>query len=443
METVNANPADWLRLLDQAWAFADKNLLAWTALIQLGLLAVLLLLSWLLWRPIRPRTRVWLERHTAAGSVLTPLIQAAAGMIWPALFTLLTALAAAAIHALGHPVHLLHMAVSLVLAWIVIRLSTSLIADRFWAGVVATLVWMAAALNVLGLLAPTMHFLDGLSVSLGDVKVSVLGILKAAVVLVLALEAAMVLTRIVEGRVDRSTLSPAVRVLAVKGARLGFYAVAGLVALASMGLNLSSLAFLGGALGVGVGFGLQKVFSNLVSGFILLLDRSIKPGDIIEIGGTVGTIQTLQARYALLRSLDGKEILVPNEDLISGHVVNWTRSDRRVRVGVPVGVSYDADLRLAMKLMEEAAASIPRALKEPAPRCLLRGFGDSSVNLEVGLWITDPENGLWSVQSEVFLAVWDRFKDHGIEIPFPQQDLHIKDLRIGDLPPGFPPKGQA
>lgn len=420
-------------LLEQAAAFAHRNLFSWSALLQLGLLAAVYLASWLLWRPMRSKAGAWLERHTSRGSVLAPLVQAAAGMIRPALFTALTALAAAAVQALGHPQHLLNLAVSLVLAWIVIGLSTSLIADRFWAGVVTFVVWTAAALNVLGLLKPTARLLDDLSLTLGDVRLSALGVLKAGVVLILSLEVALVLARIVEGRVERSTLSPAVRILAVKGSRLGLYAVAGLVALASMGVNLSSLAFLGGALGVGVGFGLQKVFSNLVSGAILLLDRSIKPGDIIEVGGTVGTIQTLHARYALLRSLDGKEILVPNEDLIGGRVVNWTRSDRRVLVGVGVGVSYDADLRLAMRLMEEAASACPRALKDPAPKCLLKEFGSSSLDLQVGLWIADPENGLGNVQSEVRLAIWDRFKAHGIEIPFPQQDLRVKELPR-DLP---------
>jgi MFS family permease len=179
---------------------------------------------------------------------------------------------------------------------------------------------------------------------------------------------------------------------------------------------------------VGIGFGLQKIFSNLVSGVILLLDKSIKPGDIIELGGNVGTIQTLSARYALLRTLSGKDILVPNEDLISGQVINWTRTDRRLWFSVPVGVAYDADVPLAMRLLEEAAASVSRVLKDPPPKAHLTDFGDNSVNLTVGFWIADPENGLLGLTTEVNLAIWERFLAHRIEIPFPQRDIHVRNL---------------
>lgn len=204
-----------------------------------------------------------------------------------------------------------------------------------------------------------------------------------------------------------------------------------------MGVSLTSLAVVGGAVGVGIGFGLQKIFSNLVSGVILLQDKSIKPGDIIEVGGNLGSIQTLNARYALLRTLDGKEILVPNEELISGQVINWTRTDSTVRVAVPVGVAYDADVLLAMRLMEQAAAGVSRVLLGPPPRCLLMNFGESSVDLEMGAWITDPQNGLLSVRSEIYLAIWDLFRAHNIEIPFPQRDIHVKNL------PGVEIKGEG
>ena len=218
----------------------------------------------------------------------------------------------------------------------------------------------------MGLLKPTAKVLDSLALTLGDARVSVLGVLQAVVVFVLALEAAVLVSRFVEARAARAEhLSPAMRVLLTKGARFGLYALAALLALSSMGVSLTSLAVVGGAVGVGIGFGLQKIFSNLVSGVILLLDKSIKPGDIIVVGGNLGSIQTLNARYALLRTLDGKEILVPNEELISGQVINWTRTDSTVRVAVPVGVAYDADVRLAMRLMEQAAAGVPRV--RPAP----------------------------------------------------------------------------
>ena len=191
---------------------------------------------------------------------------------------------------------------------------------------------------------------------------------------------------------------------------------------------LQRLTLLGGAIGVGIGFGLQKVVSNLVSGLILLLDRSIKPGDVIEIDGTYGWINSLRARYASVITRDGKEHLIPNEDLITSKVVNWSFSDKNVRVRVPIGISYEADPRQAVDLCLDAARSAPRVLNDPEPRCLVMGFGDNSVNLQLRFWIDDPSNGVGNIRSKVLLAVWDRFQEEGIEIPFPQRDVRVRGL---------------
>jgi len=196
--------------------------------------------------------------------------------------------------------------------------------------------------------------------------------------------------------------------------------------MSTIGLDLSSFALLGGARGVGIGFGLQKVVSNLVSGLILLLDRSIKPGDVIEIDNTYGWINSLRARYASIITRDGKEHLIPNEDLITNRVVNWSFSDKNIRVRVPLGISYDSDPRKAMELCVEAARSSGRVLNDPEPRCLLTEFGDNSVNLELRFWINDPSNGVGNARSEVLLSIWDKFKEAGISIPFPQRDLHLR-----------------
>ena len=214
------------------------------------------------------------------------------------------------------------------------------------------------------------------------------------------------------------------------------------IALTTVGLDLSSFALLGGAVGVGIGFGLQKVVSNLVSGLILLLDRSIKPGDVIEIDGTYGWINSLRARYASVITRDGKEHLIPNEDLITSKVVNWSFSDKNVRVRVPIGISYDSDPREAIELCLEAARAAPRVLNDPEPRCLVIAFGEHSVKLQLRFWIEDPSNGVGNVRSEVLLAVWDQFQKAGIEIPYPQQDIHVRGLPEALLAKGLASKGK-
>ncbi len=435
MNTESA--ADLSRLLAQFWAWLQANLLSWAGVVQLAALLAALCVSWLLWGLVRGRVRAWASRPVPAG--LAALVLNAGRSVWPLLFVVCCGVVGAALDGLKRPHQLTDMAVSLTVAWVIIRLLTSLIESRFWARMVAAIVWSLAVLDAIGLLKPATAFLDSLAVTLGEARISLWGVLKAVVVLVVALEAAVLVVRFVESRATRSSeMSPTLRVLVVKGARFGLYALAGLIALSSMGVNLTSLAVVGGALGVGIGFGLQKIFSNLVSGVILLLDKSIKPGDIIEIGGNVGEIQTLSTRYALLRTLGGKEILVPNEDLISGQVINWTRTDRKLWVSVPVGVAYDADVPLAMRLMVEAARSVDRILKDPAPSAHLTDFGDNSVNLAVGFWIKDPENGLMGLKTDVNLAIWERFLANKIEIPFPQRDIHVK-----SLPEGWGKKGET
>jgi small-conductance mechanosensitive channel len=199
------------------------------------------------------------------------------------------------------------------------------------------------------------------------------------------------------------------------------------LALGAVGIDLTAFAVFSGAIGVGIGFGLQKVVSNLVSGVILLLDRSIKPGDVIQIDETYGWITRMNARYVSVVTRDGKEYLIPNEDLITQRVTNWTYSNDLVRLHVPIGVAYGSDLRQAIALALDAAAVASRVLAEPKPVCLVTGFGDSSVGLELRMWIADPRNGTANIRSEVLLNIWDRYKEAGIELPFPQRDLNIRD----------------
>jgi small-conductance mechanosensitive channel len=221
-------------------------------------------------------------------------------------------------------------------------------------------------------------------------------------------------------------LTPAIKVLTGKLIRIALIAIAIVIGLTSVGIDVSGLAVVGGALGLGIGLGLQRIVANLISGVILLMDKSIKPGDVLEVGDTYGWIQSLHARYVSIRTRDGTEHLVPNEMLITDRVINWSYTNSLVRLKLDIGVSYQSDLHRAIALCVEAAANTPRVLSNPSPACFISGFGDSSVDLSLRLWINDPDNGVSNVRGAVYIAVWDLFYEHGIEIPFPQRDLHIR-----------------
>lgn len=325
------------------------------------------------------------------------------------------------------PHHLLTITVSLLTAWVVIRLASSLIREPGLAKAVSIAAWGIAALNILGLLDPTIMLLDGLALNVGDLRISLLTVIKGVVALAVLVWAAMLLTRLMEQRISTLTnLTPSVQVLLTKLVKIVLVTIAVVIAISSVGIDLTAFAVFGGALGVGVGLGLQKSVSNLISGVLILLDKSVKPGDVIEVSGTYGKVNSLGGRYASVITRDGVEHLIPNEELIGQQVSNWSYSSNEVRLRLPVGVSYGADVRKAMELMREAANETDRIISEPQAGVLLRGFGDSSVDLELRMWIDDPMNGVSNVKSAVLLRIWDKFHEQGIEFPFPQRDLHIK-----------------
>lgn len=328
---------------------------------------------------------------------------------------------------LGKPHDLLTPVVSLLSAWLLIRIASKLLNNDVLARFIAVVAWTVAVLNIFGWLTPTLEVLDSMALTLGSVRLTPLLVIKAALSLWVSLWLANVIATFLDRQLEGSkTVTPAMRVLSVKLLHLGLITAAILITVSAVGIDLTALAIFGGALGVGLGFGLQKIFSNLVSGVILLMDRSIKPGDVITVGQTFGWINHLGARYVSVITRDGIEHLIPNEVLITERVENWSYSDNLVRLKVPIGISYKADVRLAMQLCLNAANATPRILSNPEPRCLLKGFGDSSVDLELRMWIDDPTNGRGNVLSEVLLGVWDRFQENGVEIPFPQRDLHLR-----------------
>lgn len=319
--------------------------------------------------------------------------------------------------------------VSLLTAWVLIRLASSLVENASVARIIAISAWTVAALNIFGWLDEAMTLLDSWSVNVGQVRLSPLTVLKIAFSLWFALWLATALSTLLEKRLERSKdTNASTRVLISKLTRISLVLLAILIALSAVGIDLTALAIFSGALGVGLGFGLQKIFSNLVSGVILLVDKSIKPGDVISLGTTFGWINYHGLRYTSVITRDGTEHLIPNEELITQRVENWSFSNDLVRLKEPIGISYDSDVRLAIQLCTEAAQMNPRVLRDPEPRAQLVGFGDSSVNLELRLWIDDPQQGRANVISEVLLSIWDKFHEHGITIPFPQRDLHVKSV---------------
>ncbi len=316
-------------------------------------------------------------------------------------------------------------------AYSVFKGFSGVVKNRFWMQSGAWLVFALLGLHIFGVLQPVAETLESMGFKLGETRISLLGLLKGIGVLVVLLWISSILTKLSKSRIKKMPeINPSVQVLLEKAVQVALLLIAVMASLSTAGLNLSSLTLFGGAIGLGIGFGLQKVISNLVCGIILLLDRSIKPGDVIEIEGTYGWINSLRARYVSVITRDGKEHLIPNEDLVTQKVTNWSFTDTNVRMRIPVGVSYDSDVRKAIELCVEAGAAEERVLKNPEPVCRMIGFGDNAVDLELRVWITDPVNGSGNIRSSVFLGIWDRFQKHGIEIPFPQRDLHIRNPEV-------------
>ncbi len=424
-------PADWgPEAIGQLWRAAEAWLLDQLLTLGVGLqLAVILAAGGLALMLNRPLMRL-VDRlfEDLPESARTRRIEHAADtLILPLAMVLVFWLFNAVAQTAGFSGNLLRVATNLLGAWVAIRLASNFIASRYWARAFAVAAWAIAALSILRLLQPTIALLDGFAVTMGETRISAFVVLKGALVAAVMLWLAFALSRLLERRIERvPTLTPSVRVLIGQTVKFTLIVIAIAAALDTVGIDLTAFAVFSGALGVGVGFGLQKIVSNLISGIILLLDRSIKPGDVIEVGGTYGRVNSLGARYASVITRDGMEYLIPNEELIINPVVNWSFSNRNIRIRLPLGVSYDADVEQAMALVIEAIGETERALAEPKPSCLLLGFGDSAIDLEGRFWIQDPEHGMGNVRSEVLLRIWHKFKDNGIEIPYPQRELRLR-----------------
>lgn len=315
----------------------------------------------------------------------------------------------------------------LVFVYAVTKFPTYFINRSYWIKPVSVVIFVAAVLHVLGLLGSSVELLESLSIQLGSIRLSAFDLVMGPLVLLALLAAARMLTGLADRRLKASRdLPPAVMVMVGKVIQLSAMTAAVIVTLQVVGIDLTTLTIFGGALGLGLGFGMQKVVSNLVCGVVLLMDKSVKPGDVVEIGGTYGWVNSMRMRYVSVITRDNKEFLVPNEDLITQPVVNWSFSNRLVRLKAPIGISYDSDVHQAIDICTTVAMGNPRVSKSPGPKCLLIGFGESAIDLQLRFWIEDPNNGTRNVTSEILLEIWDRFREEGIKIPFPQRDVHLK-----------------
>lgn len=424
------SPEAWADQASQIWAWILANVLVWTTAVQLAGIAVTLGIALLLAR----LTRRFIEHktdHPIGGAVLRVLLP-----LWmPLLWALLLWLATTAAATYGLPSRMLNSATGLVLAWVAIRLVSQLVRNPVLATIVVWTAWTFAALNILNLLEPAKNVLDSARLIVFERDndgnpteyISLLTIVSWTLLLFILLSIAVYLSGFLEARIRTiRTLSPSLQVLFTKSLKIVLITLAFVIAINTAGIDLTALAVFGGALGVGVGFGLQRVVSNLISGVILLVDKSIKPGDVIAVSGTYGWVTALGGRYVSVVTRDGVEHLIPNELLISERVENWTHSHSRTRLKVDVGIHYKSDVHYAIALCLDACTDLDRVLADPEPKCLLIEFGDNSVNLQVRFWIADAHNGVQNIRSAVLLRIWDKFKEEGIEIPYPQRDLHLR-----------------
>jgi small-conductance mechanosensitive channel len=397
--------------------------------VQLAIVAALLLAARLLdWR-LAPRLDARMRAIESPNHNLLRLLVVLLRRLDWVIFVILAGIAMLLMRALGWPGsdYVVSTVLLLAVAWLVLGLLAQLIRSRPLGKLLAVGIWTYVALVVLGLVDDAALLLDAAGFSIGDFRVSPLLIIKVVVFLGVLLWVAISLGNFAERQLQAAEdLTPSLRVLLGKVLKVVLIITATLVGLSGLGIDLTVFAVFSGAIGVGLGFGLQKVVSNFISGIIILMDRSIRPGDTISLGETFGWIRELRARFVSVVTRDGREFLIPNEDFITHEVINWSFSDALVRLDVEFGVSYDSDPHQVSALAIEAAAGCQRVYAGRQPVCWLTKFGESSLGFILRFWIDDPREGLTNIRGIVLLALWDTFKEHGIKIPYPHRAVIMK-----------------
>ncbi len=414
-----------LERLEPLWAY----LFQLDTLEQLVLIGALFIPAWLLSRVVEPRLEARVREIKGMPGVLRAVV-AVLRRTELLFFVILLLLGRHAVDAFGWPAnsYLLSIAGKLATSFLLISIVSQIIRRRTIRIFFAWSAWIFVAAEILGITDDVSEFLDSIGFDIAQGRISVLTVFKFLVVLGALLWGASTLGNLIDQRVQRvEELTPSLRVLLGKVIRFALIFLAGIVTLQSLNIDLTAFTVLSGAVGVGIGFGLQKVVSNFISGIIILLDESIKPGDTISLGETFGWIRELRARFVSVITRDGREFLIPNEDFITREVINWSFTDKFVRLDVNFGVAYDSDPHEVIRIAIEAASSVDRVDSErKKPVCWMTEFGDSSLNFRLRFWIDDPQQGLTNIRGKVLLALWDAFKAADIKIPFPHREVIFK-----------------
>jgi small-conductance mechanosensitive channel len=421
LEELIAKAGDWGQLM---LAYINQPAFIAQTVIIVALFAMAYGLTW--WAA--PRLEARAREIKGWPAVLRLVVILLRRLVWIIYVGFLT-IAFILVQSVGWPARsqLLSTVLLLALAWLVISTVSQVIRSRALGRVFAVVGWIYVAATILGITENIAAVLDGLGFQIGNFRLSLSWFLKAVLFLGIVFWLTFSIGDFLDQRIQRSReLTPSLRVLTGKVLRIALIVVGALVWLSIIGLDVTVITVFSGAIGIGVGFGLQKVVSNLFSGIIILLDRSIKPGDTISVGETFGWIRELRARFVSVVTRDGREYLIPNEDFITHEVINWSYSDELVRIDVAFGASYDADPHEVSAVAIEAASTVKRVVDAQKPVCWLTAFGDSSLEFLLRFWIKDPQNGLTNVRGTVLLAVWDAFKEHNIRIPYPHREVIMK-----------------
>ena len=441
-----SNPSELLELgqslLGQAEALFYKLLRPWNAY-QLAIALGLFLVASLLARAMRPRMHEWMRAREGWPKWRMRILVVTHRRLRMIFFVLAISLVAGVMREVTWPSrsYILVIIANLSTAWLIIVFATRLIANPLLRSLVRYGAWAWVTLRIFGLTGEAQQILDSAAVSVGETRFSLWLLLQAAVMLGVLITVARFISKATTEQIRANEdISPSMQVLAVKFLQVILFGAAFFLGLRLVGVDLTGLAVLSGAIGVGLGFGLQKVVSNLVSGVIILLDKSIKPGDVISLGETFGWINSLGARYVSVVTRDGKEYLIPNEDLITGQVVNWSHTNDFVRLDIFFGTAYGDDPHKVRQLAIDAAKSVERVLSFKPPVCHIVGFGDSSVDYILRFWIRDPTGGLTNIRGNVYLALWDAFQEHGVSIPFPQREVRMLEDPVGQAEVGHAEK---
>ena len=414
-------------LLTELWLDLQEPEVLW----QAGVLLLCFALAWLFDRQVQARfAPPEGEEHRARAFGRRSIKRLSLPLAM-----LLLVVGARPILAHWHHVNLLSLAIPLLVSLVVIRTVMFIVRQSFFASavwmsgferVLVFCVWGGVALHILGVLPELIDLLESVKFTLGKQKLDLWLILQGLGAVLATLLVALWVGGLLEARLmNAQGIDGNVRIVLSRLLRALLIVLAVLIGLPLVGIDLTTLSVFGGALGVGLGFGLQKIMANYVSGFIILLDRSIRLGSLIEVANQRGIVKRITTRYTLLRGQTGVEVIVPNELLVSSMIVNETLTDPKVRLATQVAVAYETDLERALVLLVEAAKAQPRVLGDPPPRGLVTGFGESGINLEVGFWIADPEEGVMGIKSDIHLAIWKAFKAEGIAIPFPQREVRM------------------